>query len=91
MSAAFLSRLFECDVGRLGWRNAAGLPSTASPQRTTKLAKNSPSFRCRRPSMERQKGHLMSVMLAGPQSFMEWPAPPSGVVGSPGVQEEELD
>jgi hypothetical protein len=41
--------------------------------------------------MEQQKGHLMSVMLAGPQSFMEWPAPPSGVVGSPGAQEEELD
>ena len=28
-------------------------------------------------------------MLAGPQSFMEWPAPPSGVVGSPATQEEE--
>ena len=29
------------------------------------------------------------IMLAGPQSFMEWPAPPSGVVGSPANQEEE--
>ena len=29
------------------------------------------------------------IMLAGPQSFMEWPAPPSGVVGSPEFQEEE--
>src|SRR4029077_10172975 len=29
------------------------------------------------------------IMLAGPQSFMEWPAPLSGVVGSPANQEEE--
>src|SRR3984885_14595328 len=29
------------------------------------------------------------ILLAGPQSFMEWPAPPSGVVGSPANQEEE--
>jgi hypothetical protein len=25
------------------------------------------------------------------ETFMEWPAPPSGVVGSPEFQEEELD
>jgi transposase len=31
------------------------------------------------------------IMLAGPQSFMEWPAPPSGVVGSPANQGEEGD
>ena len=29
------------------------------------------------------------IVLAGAQSFMEWPAPPSGVVGSPADQEEE--
>jgi hypothetical protein len=29
------------------------------------------------------------IMLAGPQSFMEWPAPPSDAVRSPVVQEEE--
>ena len=29
------------------------------------------------------------IMLAGPQSFMEWPAPPSGAVRSPAVQKEE--
>jgi hypothetical protein len=30
-----------------------------------------------------------AIVLAGSQSFMEWPAPPSGVVGSPELQEEE--
>ena len=29
------------------------------------------------------------IMLARPQSFMEWPAPPSGVVGLPANQEGE--
>jgi len=30
------------------------------------------------------------IVLAGSRSFMEWPAPPSGVVGSPANQEEEV-
>src|SRR4029077_5141040 len=29
------------------------------------------------------------ILLAGPQSFMEWPAPPSGTVGSLEIEEEE--
>ena len=43
------------------------------------------NHRCRR---SRTSGRSCSLACA---DFMEWPAPPSGVVGSPELQEEDLD
>jgi hypothetical protein len=42
-----------------------------------------------RRSIPRAPVDVGAIVLARPQSFMEWPAPPSGVVRSPVVQEEE--
>ena len=33
--------------------------------------------------------YVRAILLLRDKSLMEWPAPPSGAVGSPGVQEEE--
>src|SRR5579872_4742898 len=58
-----------------------GLVDEDKPPRVDRRLTRLPSFT--------PPGDVRAVLFGGAKAFMEWPAPPSGVVGSPAFQEEE--